>query len=593
MSATVRPPPTADRQVTAIDLENFTTWLQENGAICDGLTFGADESGMNGVILTKAFEDNQAYASIPFKLMITEPLVRTKYPELSNLSSRAVMSLFLSSEWQKGSDSFWSPYLSVIPNRIMTSMMFNDDDIKFLEGTNLKLGTINRRNFLYEEYKKILEIIPESERKGFTWEVCLWGYTAISSRAFPYRLIDVNASGEMMVPLADSFNHDPSVKVTWSGRGTPESGMLDLITRQPLKSGNQVFTTYGPKSNEELLLGYGFCINDNPFDYVVLKPNFSRDPNAAAKEQILKNCRLVSGNGQGEDRELVFYVTKTNIPDDLFAVFRVLVMNATETKQYLEAAKEREDLEFVGYRNEYAMLEILQGLLNSKLFSIANPGLDIENATLWQQQALYYRKGQLVVTGDAANTVTKLRLKLAARMRSNFGSGHIAHNAPFLRISNKDDQDILSSSYMGDPETESKPENNVLLTVDEALRLDEEFQNALDAGFPDESANKEEEEEEDHNEITMMLILIRERYKKQSRWRRFLNIVQKDQIDADDEDLLEYLDDIQSRVVEDLIENFPDQFDENVFTTENLIWADHVCQNYSVRTENGIIIVPM
>jgi hypothetical protein len=82
---------------------------------------------------------------------------------------------------------------------------------------------------------------------------------------------------------------------------------------------------------------------------------------------------------------------------------------------------------------------------------------------------------------------------------------------------------------MSDPETESKPENNVLLTVDEALRLDEEFQNALDAGFPDESANKEEEEEEDHNEITMMLILIRERYKKQSRWRRFLNIVQKDQ----------------------------------------------------------------
>lgn len=54
-----------------------------------------------------------------------------------------------------------------------------------------------------------------------------------------------------MVPLADSFNHDPNVKVTWSGKGTPESGVLDLITREPLKSGNQLFTTYGPKSNEE------------------------------------------------------------------------------------------------------------------------------------------------------------------------------------------------------------------------------------------------------------------------------------------------------------------------------------------------------
>lgn len=79
----------------------------------------------------------------------------------------------------------------------------------------------------------------------------MWGYTAISSRAFPYRLIDSKATGEMMVPLADSFNHDPSVKVTWSGRGTAEDGVLDLITRDPLKAGNQIFTTYGPKSNEE------------------------------------------------------------------------------------------------------------------------------------------------------------------------------------------------------------------------------------------------------------------------------------------------------------------------------------------------------
>jgi hypothetical protein len=54
-----------------------------------------------------------------------------------------------------------------------------------------------------------------------------------------------------MVPLADSFNHDPNVKVTWSGNGNPDTGVLDLITREPLKSGNQLFTTYGPKSNEE------------------------------------------------------------------------------------------------------------------------------------------------------------------------------------------------------------------------------------------------------------------------------------------------------------------------------------------------------
>lgn len=40
MPLEIRPPPTADRQVTATDFEVFCTWLQDNGAICDGLTFG-------------------------------------------------------------------------------------------------------------------------------------------------------------------------------------------------------------------------------------------------------------------------------------------------------------------------------------------------------------------------------------------------------------------------------------------------------------------------------------------------------------------------------------------------------------------------
>ncbi|KAM3582506.1 hypothetical protein VKS41_005151 [Umbelopsis sp. WA50703] len=243
--------PTSDRQVTSKDLDTFTTWLKHHGAVFDDLAFGADEDGMNGVLLTQDLSKDQTYASIPFNIMITEPLVREKYPALHRLSSRAVMSLFISNEWQKGSESLWQPYLAVIPNRIMTSMQFDDHDMKFLENTNLQLGTIKRREFLHAEYAQILDIVPESERKGFTWEVCLWGYTAISSRAFPYKLIDANEGGEMMVPLADSFNHDPSVKVAWSGRGSKTDGVLDLITREPMKAGKQIYTTYGPKANEE------------------------------------------------------------------------------------------------------------------------------------------------------------------------------------------------------------------------------------------------------------------------------------------------------------------------------------------------------
>ncbi|CAO3664498.1 unnamed protein product [Umbelopsis ramanniana] len=512
--------PTANRNVTQENLNTFLAWLKANGANLEGLSFGADKSGMNGVILTKDFESDQAYATIPFKLMITEPLVRQRYPQLNHLSSRAVMSLFLSSEWQKGAESFWMPYLSAIPNRIMTSMMFDEQDLQILQGTNLQLGTISRRNFLYSEYEKIVEILPESERKGFTWEVCLWGYTAISSRAFPYRLIDGKAEGEMMVPLADSFNHDPNVKVTWSGKGTPESGALDLITREPLKSGNQLFTTYGPKSNEELLLGYGFCIKDNPYDYVVLKPNFSQDPDADIKQQILQDCNLVSQTDK--DRELVFFVTKDNIPEDLLAVFRVLVMNSTETENYMSADR-RELLDFVGYRNEFAMLNTLATLLNYKVQSLLGTEPELPEPKHWQLDALEYRAGQLRVTTAAQASVAHIQKQLMERMQSNFRRGQIAKTWPFLGILNPDDSDILSKSYKDQAQSEEKLENNVLLTVEEAFRLDEDFANALQEGYPRESADPSDEDCPDYEGIYMMLVLIRERSKAQSKWRRFLN----------------------------------------------------------------------
>ncbi|KAG2182609.1 hypothetical protein INT44_005588 [Umbelopsis vinacea] len=582
--------PTADRDVTQQHLNDFLAWLKENGAVLEGLSFGADKSGMNGVILTKDFESDQSYATIPFKLMITEPLVRQRYPQLKDLSSRAVMSLFLSNEWQKGAESFWMPYLSAIPNRIMTSMMFDEQDLQILQGTNLQLGTISRRNFLYSEYEKIVEILPESERKGFTWEVCLWGYTAISSRAFPYRLIDGKAEGEMMVPLADSFNHDPNVKVTWSGKGTPESGALDLITREPLKSGNQLFTTYGPKSNEELLLGYGFCIKDNPYDYVVLKPNFSQDPDADIKQQILQDCDLISQTDK--DRELVFFVTKDNIPEDLLAVFRVLVMNSTETENYMSADR-RELLDFVGYRNEFAMLNTLATLLNYKVQSLLGTEPDVPEPKPWQQDALEYRAGQLRVTTAAKASVAHTQKQLMERMQSNFRRGQIATTWPFLGILNPEDSEILSKSYKDQMETTESLENSILLTVEEAFRLDEDFATAVQEGYPRESIDPSDEEAPDFEGIYMMLVLIRERSKAQSKWRRFLNQIPAEIAEDDQQD--EYILNIHASIIQQtLMPSYPAIFDPSVFTYQALVWADLVCQVHSVHTENDTVtIIPM
>lgn len=131
-------------------------------------------------------------------------------------------------------------------------------------------------------------------------------------------------------------------------------------------------------------------------------------------------------------------------------------------------------------------------------------------------------KGQIIILDVASTNVWHMKQKLLARMQSNFRSGRIAKTAPFLRILNQDEQELLSPSYKDDPETETKPVNNIMITVKEALRLDEEFAEALKEGYPRESIP-----DDDEPVNTMLLVLIREKFKQQSRWRRFLDTAQR------------------------------------------------------------------
>lgn len=124
-----------------------------------------------------------------------------------------------------------------------------------------------------------------------------------------------------------------------------------------------------------------------------MKPNFDRDPNAAAKYHILDSCGLLNATENNPEGKPTFYLTRDHLPADLLAVFRVLIMNETETTVYMQA-DHRELLDFVGYRNELAMLEILGAMLAQKYQSLTVNEPDTGNQLHpWQQSALYYREG--------------------------------------------------------------------------------------------------------------------------------------------------------------------------------------------------------
>ena len=206
------------------------------------------------------------------------------------------------------------------------------------------------------------------------------------------------------------LNHKPTAKLTWSsdvhinttaanGAGKDGKGMLSIVVDEEIPAGTsaqtdalsralahhclpsfsidvQVFNTYGAKSNEELLLGYGFVLASppaNPADCVALKLSLPPDCSEALFDLIhllkLENMRhFVGRNGE--------------LPEELKAQMRLLLSPPDEVESIFEAVQEqsrnksegdlrwRDFVDFLGWETELDMLDTLEGMLGSKMMAL-------------------------------------------------------------------------------------------------------------------------------------------------------------------------------------------------------------------------------
>ena len=76
----------------------------------------------------------------------------------------------------------------------------------------------------------------------------------VGSRAF------YDGKDECIVPYADMMNHSNKPNVEWEFN---ENGDLIVYTTSNIKKGEEIFDCYGPKTNYETFLHYGFVQSDN------------------------------------------------------------------------------------------------------------------------------------------------------------------------------------------------------------------------------------------------------------------------------------------------------------------------------------------
>ncbi|KAK9462605.1 uncharacterized protein V1516DRAFT_699914 [Lipomyces oligophaga] len=341
-------------------LQALATWVVDHGGlISPEVELRLERSGSTAFAKVAIPSETQLI-SCPLKLVIEYEKVREFWKLESPADPVIAIRLFLCCQRLRGPASFWDPYISILPDSFDTPLYFSDLELELLRGTNI-YGEIGlRREAWYQEWQNAVTLLPTNENKElYTFELYLWACTVLTSRSFPSKIVLPNSPLEsypVLIPLVDSLNHFPKTAITWNN----ESDKFTLISGKTIAPSQEIFNNYGPKGNEELLMGYGFCIPNNEADMVTLR---------LAETHIDGPKQTLMAEYRQRNPRLIFHLTHVDpLPLLLIEYFRIQVANHRETSALLASRD-------AGLRCALSALDKLSLALGAKLAAIKYEGI--------------------------------------------------------------------------------------------------------------------------------------------------------------------------------------------------------------------------
>eukprot|EP00467_Chlorarachnion_reptans_P018918 CAMPEP_0114497662 /NCGR_PEP_ID=MMETSP0109-20121206/6453_1 /TAXON_ID=29199 /ORGANISM="Chlorarachnion reptans, Strain CCCM449" /LENGTH=636 /DNA_ID=CAMNT_0001675077 /DNA_START=367 /DNA_END=2277 /DNA_ORIENTATION=- len=252
-------------------------WLKAGGAEFSDLDVKEYFEEVRGIESTSKLSKGSEIISIPLEYIITDILAASSAigskiealfpPSEERTHSYYAMHGYLLEEMEKGSESFWWPYLRLLPRKFPGHpLIWEKKDKKLLSGT-LSLKYLNRQlHQLREDYNKMVVGIPGFGR--FSFKDFVWAHLVISTRCYSAEIKGVKASA--MVPLADMFNHElENPGATW---GYQDDHHAFIVTMdKDMERGAQISVPYGGYSSSRLFTHYGFQVpGDRHYDALVV-----------------------------------------------------------------------------------------------------------------------------------------------------------------------------------------------------------------------------------------------------------------------------------------------------------------------------------
>jgi protein-histidine N-methyltransferase len=201
-------------------------------------------------------------------------------------SKHSYLAAFLLEEKHKDGESFWKPYLDILPSKYRNMpIFFTDKELEWLKGSFTYQRVYERRKILRTEYEIICKSVPEF--RHFThWEF-VWARLVVITRIFGMDIHGHKTDG--LVPYADMLNHKRPPETRWTFDNQQDG--FTIVTTKTVPFGAEVYDSYGRKCNSRYFVNYGFTLEENKSDNeVVISIGLPRsDPHYVQKLNLQGN----------------------------------------------------------------------------------------------------------------------------------------------------------------------------------------------------------------------------------------------------------------------------------------------------------------
>ncbi len=179
----------------------------------------------------------------------------------------------------------------------------------------------------------------------FTFENWEWAFTMLFSRAIRLRNLK---EGETlaMVPYADLINHSSFSRAYIDARETGDwlfkTGEEEVIlyADRGYRKMEQIYISYGPKSNADLLLLYGFALERNPYNSVDVTVSIalrtaeaaasSDDDNGVIDPLAQEKLDFLKESGRSTTVDFPCYADR--YPTEMLQYLRLMMMTEEDTR---------------------------------------------------------------------------------------------------------------------------------------------------------------------------------------------------------------------------------------------------------------------